>query len=513
MFLRRFVSALVVWCMFCASAHAAGVSSSLPLNSWVYSAFDRLAASGAVQSSLSGNRPYTRSEAARLVVEAEVHLLPDRGASDINQKLITRLKKEFADDIQATSPSAAKSYFKPITQVALRYDYRDGQPTTIPRTNARQFALDYNNQGKDYSENHNAELGLISELRFSDWFLFSWQPYLSYLENNDSQAESHFGTRYSKLALQLFAFEFSVGRQPLWWGRGRHGSLVLSNNAEPLDMLRVTNPSPIILPWIFGLLGPARLDVFWSRLETERRVAEPYFAGMRIDVKPLPWFELGASRCVIFGGEGRPHVDASEFVTILTGKNLSGGEDTSNSVAAVDFRLHLPFLWNAEFYAEIGGEDEAGYWIANMASLVGLYLPVIEPSGRLSLRLEYADLSSIDNNSPVWYRHGIYRSGYTYKGKILGHHVGGGAEDRYIALDWWLTERVQVTLGYDEEKRGYDQAVLEKHRQPFVAVDWMVTSDWQLKASYANDSIENVGYVAGADRTDHAASFSVTRLW
>lgn len=506
--MRQFLFASIFWCVCCASAYAADVSSSLPLGSWVYSALDRLAATGAVQSSLSGNTPYTRSEAARLVVEAEQNVLSDRGVSPLNRKLVRRLKKEFAGDILSASSSAAKSYFQPITHVTLRYDYRDGQPTTIPRTNGRQFALDYNEAGRDYSEHHNVELGLTSELRFSDWLLISWQPFLNYLENSYTQAESHFGTRYSKLALQLFAFELSVGRQSLWWGRGKHGSLVLSNNAKPLDMLRITNPSPIMLPWFFRLLGPTRLDVFWSRLEAQRTVAEPYFAGMRIDVKPVPWFELGLSRCVIFGGKGRPDIDASEFITILGGKNLNGIGDTSNSVAAVDFLVHLPWLWNAELYGEVGGEDEAGAWIAKNAYIGGLYLPVIESSESVSLRLEHADLSN-----SVWYRHSLYRSGYTYKGKILGHHVGGGAKDWYIALDWWLADSVQITLGCDWEKRGYDQAVFEKHRQPFVAVDWMVSPVWQLKASYANDSIENVGHVAGTERTGHAASFSITSVW
>ncbi|MDT8422724.1 MAG: capsule assembly Wzi family protein, partial [Desulfuromonadales bacterium] len=496
------------WCVFCVSAHAAEVSSSLPLGSWVYSALDRLTASGAVQSALSGNTPYTRSEAARLVVEAEQNMLSDQGVSPFNRKLLRLLKKEFAGDILTTSSAAAKSYIQPITRVTLRYDYRDGQPTTIPRTNARQFALDYNATGRDYSESHNVELGWTSELRFSDWLLVSWQPSLSYLDNNYTQAERHFETRHSKLALQLFAFDLSVGRQSLWWGRGRHGSLVLSNNAKPRDMLRITNPSPLILPGFFRFLGPLRLDLFWSRLEDARTVAEPYFAGMRIDVKPFPWFELGLSRCVIFGGKGRPDIAASEFVTILGGKNLNGGEDTSNSVAAVDFSVHLPFLWNTVLYGEVGGEDEAGHWIAKNAYIGGLYLPVIEPSESVSLRLEYADLSN-----PVWYRHSLYRSGYTYNGKILGHHVGGGGKDWYIALDWWLAESVQMILGCDWEKRGFDQAVLEKHRQSFVAVDWMVAPDWQLKARYANDSIENVGYVAGVERTDHVASFSVTSVW
>ena len=46
-------------------------STYVPLDSWVYSAFDRLAALGYVQTDFVALRPWTRMECARLVVEAE----------------------------------------------------------------------------------------------------------------------------------------------------------------------------------------------------------------------------------------------------------------------------------------------------------------------------------------------------------------------------------------------------------------------------------------------------------
>ena len=75
--------------------------------------------------------------------------------------------------------------------------------------------------------------------------------------------------------LGLGSLEFSIGRQSLWWGQGRHGSLVLTNNAEPLDMIRLTNPNPILLPWVFKYLGPFRFDLFLTELE-ESRVDLPF---------------------------------------------------------------------------------------------------------------------------------------------------------------------------------------------------------------------------------------------
>ncbi|WP_305043731.1 capsule assembly Wzi family protein, partial [Geoalkalibacter sp.] len=298
------------------------------------------------------------------------------------------------------------------------------------------------------------------------------------------------------------------GRQSLWWGQGRNGALVLSNNAKPLDMLRLTTPSPVLLPWVFKHLGPFRFDVFWSELESARAVPNPYIAGLRLNLRPLPWLEIGGSRAVMFGGEGRPDIDFSEFITILGGKNLEGGDDSSNSVAALDARLTLPFLYHAELYGELGGEDEAGAFIAKKAFLLGLYLPRLEPSGRLALRAEHANLA-YQGHGPVWYRHSQYRSGYTYEGKILGHQIGGDARSWYLEVSAFLTERLSAAVEVDYQKRGYSQAETEDHLQPGLNLAWQASDNMRLIGRYAFDRVRNVGFVSGVDATHHFTFLSL----
>ncbi len=278
-------------------------------------------------------------------------------------------------------------------------------------------------------------------------------------------------------------------------------------------MVRITNPSPVLLPWFLKYLGPFRFDVFWSKLEKDRVVAEPYLAGLRLNIKPLPWLEIGGSRTVIFGGEGRPDVNFSDFITILGGKNLSGDEDDSDQIAALDARIRLPFLGGAELYGEYGGEDEAGHFLSNLSWLAGLYLPRLEPTGRLSLRAEYADLSHIDDNSPAWYRHGIYRSGYTYEGKILGHPAGGAAKDYYGELGAWLGDGLLAKVFFDYQERGFDQPVREKHYQPGLGLNWLLTDQVSLRLDYAFDRAKNFGFVEGNEMDFHFARAGMTFDW
>lgn len=502
-------------------AFARAPSAPVPLSSWVYPVLDNLAAKGLIESALQGSRPYSRREVARQLAEA-LGELRRADADPVSAELLQRLRLEFADDLKEVENNATpSSYFKPVRSLELAYVYQEGQPSRIAdqrygvgnsRVDASQFSLNTNNAGLDYRENSNLQLTFETEARFGS-LLVNWRPVLLVREERGGGNTADLKTLQGLVALDLGPFEFSAGRQSLWWGQGRHGSLVLTNNAAPLDMVRIHTPSPLLLPWIFRFLGPFRFDLFWSRLEAERVVPEPYFAGLRLNFKPLPWFEIGASRTVLFGGDGQPDIKAGDFITILAGKNLSGSEDTSNQLAAIDFRLRLPFLWGAELYHEWGGEDEAQGFFANMCRLYGLYLPRIEPTGRLSLRAEFADLAHIDDNSPAWYRHGIYRSGYTYNEKLLGHHAGGASRDFYTELRILLPRQVTAHLGFDLEQRGFDQPLREVHRQGELGFDWQLSRNLSLQARYALDRVKNFGYTAGPDRTFQFGEVGVKTTW
>jgi len=489
-------------------------SAGVPLDSWVYPALDRLAGLGLIDSALQGSRPYTRIEAARQVREARDKAVGGEFPPVVN-RLLTRLESELKDQLAELGSDSAvfHNYLKPLRSLDLEYLFRDGQVSSFPGTNARQFDLEYNNFGLGHNGKHNGRFSFESEARLAGLLFLSGRPIIEIGRHDMDEFDTSLDLLEGKVALELGPVEFSLGRQALWWGQGRHGSLILTNNAEPLDMFRVTNPVPVLLPWFLHYLGPFRFDVFWSRLEEDRTVPEPYFAGLRLCFKPLPMLEIGASRTAIFGGQGRPKIDFSDFLTILGGKNLTGGDDTSNQLAALDVRLRLPYLWGLELYGEWGGEDEAGGFVSNHAYLAGLYLPQLEPSGRLGLRLEYADLSHLADNAPPWYHHTIYRSGFTYEQKILGHHAGGAAKDSFAELGLVLQKDVTLNLSCDYEERGFDQPVRETHLQPALGVEWQIRENVALHASYAMSRVKNFAFTSGDNRTFQQIDFGGRIVW
>lgn len=68
----------------------------MSLDSWVYPAFQRLAALGLVNSAITGLKPWTRMECARLAEEAAESLQTANATDQEAAGLVTRLQQEFA---------------------------------------------------------------------------------------------------------------------------------------------------------------------------------------------------------------------------------------------------------------------------------------------------------------------------------------------------------------------------------------------------------------------------------
>ncbi|AMV72486.1 hypothetical protein JCM30471_10030 [Desulfuromonas carbonis] len=493
---RHFLILLVILLPLSAFANP---SPTVPLDSWVYPALEKLAGLGVIDSALQGNRPWSRLEVGRQLAEVNPNLWVVPAAGE----LLERLRGEFAAEVaeQTLPPQESVRYLHPLDTARVGLLFREGEANTFPGVNAVQFAPDYNRSGRSAAEGFNLEAGFSGAARYG-FLLADWEPLLEYRQGEGGDLRLQGGG----VTLSLGRVDLFAGRQELWWGQGRHGTLILSNNARPLDMIRLSTPEAKPLPWLFRYLGPFHFDLFVSRLEAERVVPEPYLSGMRLAIKPFPWFELGASRTSTFGGEGRPSVGFGDFVEVVIGSNPpAGSSDNANSIAALDARLRIAPLGGLELYGEFGGEDEANHFISKPAWLAGAYLPQLDANGRLSLRLEYANLAFSDNG-PVWYRHSTYRSGYTYNGRLLGHHAGGDSRDLFAAVAWQYDADLDLTFSCDYEQRGVSGPVTERHLQPGIEARWRYRPRHEIRAGYRYDQVRNFDRVAGDDRDLHLLS-------
>lgn len=474
---------VILLALFITAGKGHGASPHVPVGSWVYPALEKLEAEGLLASGILTSRPISRAEAVRLVKEAEAGQ-PSAAA----MRVIQKLKKEFTID-----EAASTKYFRPFEEARFKYLYADGTP----------HFLNLNNKGDNFGNGSNFRAALSSSAGAGP-LAFYMNPEIRYPEDPTTEdVEVVLVEGYG--SLNLWNMELTAGRQSLWWGPGFHGALLLTDNARPFDLIKLTNPKPATLPWIFKYIGPIKFTGFVTRLEEDRDFANPYLAGLRLDLKPHSNVNIGIARVAMFGGAGR-HVDAGVIWDVITAGNENVIGEPGNQLGSIDLKVVLPFdLQKVVIYGELGGEDEAGNLPSRVAYLMGAYLPGFLGVERLDLRVEYGQ-TYIGKYPDVWYNHHVYTTGYTYDGRIIGHHMGTDARDLFISAAY-ASDYGDFEVLLDIESSG--RAVKNKNRS--VAISWSRNLDetTDISLGYYFDRQTNIGGVIGQDSDSHSVMGSL----
>jgi len=486
-------------------------SVNVPFDSWVYEALERLEAHGLIDSAVSGTKPYSRLEAARLAAEAQKKwedLLSKKKSAGFAEKqlipfLLKRLKKELKDeliDLGAAEGPRAPTYFKPVDELILKYHYQTDDPVIrSQRAYTPQHTIYpiYNNDGIVYRKHHNFSVEIQGEGRLWNHFSLYYRPILKVFEGEGAYLDLEKGY----LKAEVAKIELEVGRDSLWWGPGYHGALLMSNNARPFDLVKLSNHQPFLLP----ILGPFKFNLFLSRLDYgEPFISKPLLYGLRLNFKPFPIFELGFSQIAIFEGEGRKSLSFEDYVRILySNRNLTGKLE-SNQQMAIDFVLRwpnfdkfLPVARSLKFYGEVGAED-TGVPPDKRAYLFGLFINDLFLTGKIDLRLEYANI--LQKFTP-WYDHWDYPP--IYHNRIFGHHAGTRSEDIFIRLTAYLSPKILLGIDFDSEAHGKNDDIQTNSYQLGVDLDYLIQDRMSLKGRYIFESFRAPDSFAGGDNTHH----------
>jgi membrane-associated phospholipid phosphatase len=473
-------------------------SPYVPMDSWVYSAFDRLAAMGYVKSGMFGMRPWTRLECARLLNESENHRIEDSSSSEA-ARTYAELAKEFAGEFREMS--AGENRGAKVESLYTSFTGISGQPLTDGFNFGQTIVNDY---GRPYQE------GLNSADGFSAWateghlvvyvraeyehvpsapalsesareFIATSNGLPSVAPPTPFGAVDRFQLLDSYVGLNFSNWQITFGPQTLWWGPSLGGPLMFSDNAAPVNMLRINRVSPFKLPSVLGWLGPWRVESFLGQLtghdfvfQTDTGLVgqfgqslgrQPFLDGSRLSFKPLPDFELGLSLTVVFAGGPTPLTAHTFFHSYSPSLGSQGGvpgnpTDPGDRRSGLDFTLRVPGVKDGlSFYSEAFVEDEyspIAYW-RNAATWSGLYLAQVPKLNKLDLRVEagYTDLpSGLQNGtSQSHYSNGIFYSNVRYPD-------GSYANDGYLLGNWMGRESqgVQAWSNYRFSPRSFIQA-------------------------------------------------------
>jgi hypothetical protein len=428
-------------------------SPYVPLDSWVYPALDRLAASGLVPSQLAGQRPWTRAECRRQLAEADT-LSAESGANALG--LLRALHAEFDGDRTAVVLDSVYVRAGGIAGPALDDSFHFGQTWT-------------NDQGRPFGGGADVYTGV--DLRAASGRFFG-AARLEYqrapgasayplsvrqtvadldgvpLSAGGVAAVSRFRAVEAYAGVRLGDVQVSIGRQPLWWGPGYDAPLSFSANAEPTENVKVSTVSPIRL----GRVG-VRAEFVLGRL------GGPWFNAQKVSFQLTRNLEMGFTRWSIFWGAGHPATVGSLLRNFWSFDSPAGPgrTDPGDRKAGFDFRYRVPGLRNwLTLYTDSYSDDDPSPLAAPRRAAIapGVYLARFPGLPRLDLRIEAPSTQPAgwDMGGQFLYFNTQYRAGNTNYGRLLGNAVGRDGRAVQTWLRWWLRGRGRLEAGYRQTK-------------------------------------------------------------
>lgn len=483
--------------------------------SWVYDAIERLVLAGLVDDAVLNTKPLSRVEAARIVAQAIGTINRDqlgtfndrRDIQDLLDRLISEFRTELADlGVKGSAGAGPPSKFfswRPLDTAKLEAGYA-GHRFSPVNNQGRRLESGVNSR---FSTEHRAQIGDVLTLYLNPEF-----------DGNEEFSRFRLLTGYAKLT--LWNIELTAGRESLWWGPGYRGSMLLSNNADPLDQIRITNAEAVRLPWMLKHLGPLKATFFVARLSENQNIPDPYLTGLRFDIAPSKYLELGIGRIVQFAGKGRGTTAGDFFpgVVFTSGMDDPKSPVDTNTLASIDGTLripnvgrHVPLTRDLMLYGEMGWDDTVtGIFIPKRPGfLAGTLLLGLFGSPDTDLRWEYAQTSTLN------FTHHIYTTGYQYRGHVLSHFIGTDGWDLYSRLSQRFSS--DLVLGLELERGEIGSVIAgasgnSRERRTSFGVDlsYALTKNLSAFGAYTYSRVGNRNFVPNADGTDHVLRFELT---
>jgi membrane-associated phospholipid phosphatase len=467
-------------------------SPYVPIESWVYPSLERLSALGYLSTAYLGMRPWTRMECARLLDEMEESLrYQGEVLGGVAGKAYAALQSEFSDETArwngaanvGVSLDAIYTRVTAISGTPLRDGYHFGQ--TLINDYGRPYAKGFN---QITGLNASAVAGVFS---FTLRGEYQHAPFVASNPFNVLQATAtedgvvtpladgsptlnRFRLIEASIGITVNQIKISFGKQNLWLGPGQSGSLLLSNNAQPITMLQIDNESPFAVPGLSRFLGPVRVTSFLGQLSGQNWVynpppseglnpnvdprflvgpnfhPQPFVHGNKISFHPTPNLELGMGVTAIFGGPGLP-VTLHEFVRSYYSHSANIASNPAKRFSSFDITYRIPGLrkWLTVYTDSLVGDEVSPLGSTRPMLNPGMYLPQLPKLPKLELRIEGF---KAEPRLGTMYIDRRYHSGYTNEGNLMGSWIGRQALGGQAWMKYSFTPRSTVELGYRHQE-------------------------------------------------------------
>jgi len=448
-------------------------SPYLPLDSWVYPAIERLAAFGYAPKAFIGLKPWTRMECAQLIEQANETTEYDDGVARDVVDLESRLQREFSYELALLNGGRERNRTAQLESVYLRGVSVSGPVLADSYHFGQTLAYDF---GRPFRRGTNVQAGGSIRAALGPAAVFvraefqhapagpplsdAVRSFIVTADQVPAPAANALAPINRPRLLDAYialnlreGWQLSFGKQSLSWAPGPGGSFLWSDNIEPVPMFRLTQ-SEAHLPGFLRVLGPARLDSFFGRLEGHTYIPNPYVYGNKINFKPLPNLELGFGRSCQIGGKGGDPLTTKNFLLSVFGQvnhKLDSVPGDSNS--SFDWSFYVPKIRNyLVFYGDWYADDDFVPFQNPPKNPYrpGIYLTRFPHLPKLDFHLEVASTDSpqFSNHGHLNYWNHEYRDGYTNNGNLIGNTVGRMGRVFQCWFNYWISPGNTLQLAY-----------------------------------------------------------------
>jgi len=458
----------------------AGNPVSVPIHHEIYHFLDRMETLGILDNILDGVKPFDREHVAELLVEIN---LQREQLTWIDREKLDNYLLDFRFEIDYTRKYAQiegdKTWYTPFSSWArLKKDFfrffAQNQPEEDNHlflwedsTNSFYFDfiydLTYDQRNDDVSRNKDVmtftfrgtlynNFGYMAEVSFAnirgDEEYRNSDPFLKNTWINNREGVTYFDRSGGDIAYRSPYVDFHFAMQPISWGLGESGVLILSDNVEQYPYFSISKY------WSWGsftyMHGKLLADSIGVTEQGQAINPDKWVVSNRFEFSPFTGMAVGLTGMIVYGNRSADwaYLFPLNFFR-ATEHNL---RDRDNALLSIDLESRIfrgTKIYGTLFIDELRKEKLGTDWFGNKHGFqIGFHLTDPFSIPNIALRFEYLAIM------PWVYTHRFDINRYISDLASLGYWAGPNSEIFYIHLEKEWHRRLITGLKWRQWKHG-----------------------------------------------------------
>ena len=301
---------------------------------------------------------------------------------------------------------------------------------------------------------------------------------------------NQFIVQQAYLSTNIESWNFSFGRQQLYWGPDYGSAFLFSDNALPIYTFRLSKITPFYMPWLLKYLGPTSVDFFFGRPQGNQFPARPLMHGEKIAFKPTENVMLAFSTTSTFGGVGRamtPSAIFHSFFSFTSSVNYASWDNPGKRNGGFEFTYRLPYVrdW-LTLYADSMTPDDPSPVDAPRRAAVnpGIYLSKVPHFNKLDFRVEgiFTDIATSRSHGGQYiYWELFYHDLYTNQGFLMGSWVGREGKGIQAWSTYWFNPKSNLQFSYRNQRVSSDFIPYgETIHDGSISLNYWLNQEWNV---------------------------------